>query len=117
MGRQPFVVVPNPDVPVEDQVWFFTAQAVSPGITAAEVWISLSVLTLLYGVLAVIEVGLITRFVRRGVTTGDHSPTPAGADPDRRPDPDREDEDRQSTRLNSSHANISYAVFCLKKKH
>src|SRR3712207_8403485 len=30
----------------------------------------------------------------------------------RRVDP----EDRKSTRLNSSHANISYAVFCLKKK-
>src|SRR3712207_7233852 len=27
-----------------------------------------------------------------------------------------EDGDRKSTRLNSSHANISYAVFCLKKK-
>src|SRR3712207_7353496 len=26
------------------------------------------------------------------------------------------EEDRKSTRLNSSHANISYAVFCLKKK-
>src|SRR3712207_7775610 len=26
-------------------------------------------------------------------------------------------EDRKSTRLNSSHANISYAVFCLKKKY
>src|SRR3712207_7608661 len=26
------------------------------------------------------------------------------------------DEDRKSTRLNSSHANISYAVFCLKKQ-
>src|SRR3712207_6964944 len=25
-------------------------------------------------------------------------------------------EDRKSTRLNSSHANISYAVFCLKKR-
>src|SRR3712207_9015305 len=31
--------------------------------------------------------------------------------PQRRPHPDR-----KSTRLNSSHANISYAVFCLKKK-
>src|SRR3712207_9556630 len=34
--------------------------------------------------------------------------------------PDRQavavDRDRKSTRLNSSHANISYAVFCLKKK-
>src|SRR3712207_8997479 len=35
---------------------------------------------------------------------GDHRPTPKHAD-------------RKSTRLNSSHANISYAVFCLKKKH
>src|SRR3712207_8223452 len=30
--------------------------------------------------------------------------------------PGRRGEDRKSTRLNSSHANISYAVFCLKKK-
>src|SRR3712207_7752339 len=28
----------------------------------------------------------------------------------------RDGRDRKSTRLNSSHANISYAVFCLKKK-
>src|SRR5438309_2910792 len=28
----------------------------------------------------------------------------------------RADEDRKSTRLNSSHSSISYAVFCLKKK-
>src|SRR3712207_8849102 len=42
----------------------------------------------------------------------------------RRVDPDveraatqaEETQDRKSTRLNSSHANISYAVFCLKKK-
>src|SRR3712207_7627976 len=37
-----------------------------------------------------------------------------------RPEPDDvhplRGEDRKSTRLNSSHANISYAVFCLKKK-
>src|SRR3712207_8180939 len=32
----------------------------------------------------------------------------AGAEP--------QEQDRKSTRLNSSHANISYAVFCLKKK-
>src|SRR3712207_8813332 len=31
-------------------------------------------------------------------------------------DPLRNAVDRKSTRLNSSHANISYAVFCLKKK-
>src|SRR5690606_40309464 len=29
---------------------------------------------------------------------------------------DRRDKDRKSTRLNSSHVKISYAVFCLKKK-
>src|SRR3712207_7925931 len=29
----------------------------------------------------------------------------------------RTERDRKSTRLNSSHANISYAVFCLKKKN
>src|SRR3712207_6849974 len=28
-----------------------------------------------------------------------------------------DDRDRKSTRLNSSHANISYAVFCLKKQY
>src|SRR3712207_7915745 len=28
-----------------------------------------------------------------------------------------DEKDRKSTRLNSSHANISYAVFCLKKKN
>src|SRR3712207_6939147 len=32
-------------------------------------------------------------------------------------DDEAEEEDRKSTRLNSSHANISYAVFCLKKKN
>src|SRR3712207_6898303 len=31
-------------------------------------------------------------------------------------DMERRVPDRKSTRLNSSHANISYAVFCLKKK-
>src|SRR3712207_8440599 len=32
-------------------------------------------------------------------------------------EPFTHDRDRKSTRLNSSHANISYAVFCLKKKN
>src|SRR2546427_2627843 len=34
----------------------------------------------------------------------------------RHPDRGRPDQDRKSTRLNSSHSQISYAVFCLKKK-
>src|SRR3712207_6992760 len=37
---------------------------------------------------------------------------PGGPHPQRRERPDR-----KSTRLNSSHANISYAVFCLKKNN
>src|SRR5438105_8606505 len=42
---------------------------------------------------------------------GDHSgPPPSGADAE------EERPDRKSTRLNSSHEWISYAVFCLKKK-
>src|SRR3989449_4045676 len=32
------------------------------------------------------------------------------------PEPERPCQDRKSTRLNSSHGYISYAVFCLKKK-
>src|SRR3712207_7610630 len=39
-----------------------------------------------------------------------------GVDRPRADETSRDDLDRKSTRLNSSHANISYAVFCLKKK-
>src|SRR5690348_18120626 len=43
------------------------------------------------------------------------APDPAqGHEPAR--DPERGRGDRKSTRLNSSHPSISYAVFCLKKK-
>src|SRR3712207_8137203 len=44
----------------------------------------------------------------------DGAASPPGA-PSLRPHP-ATTADRKSTRLNSSHANISYAVFCLKKK-
>src|SRR3712207_9400972 len=59
---------------------------------------------------------------------GTDTPTPTAQPPDRfHPPPGNSardgrllrvhaDPDRKSTRLNSSHANISYAVFCLKKK-
>src|SRR3712207_8312039 len=40
----------------------------------------------------------------------------AGGRPVRIVAPPSSKEDRKSTRLNSSHANISYAVFCLKQK-
>lgn len=64
MGRQPFVVAPNPSG--VDGVWMFTARAVS-GLTVGEVLTSLIALTLVYGVLGVLEVMLIRRFVRRGI--------------------------------------------------
>src|SRR3712207_8481327 len=49
-----------------------------------------------------------TAWVRRGLARG-----PGRTARSARGGPGR---DRKSTRLNSSHANISYAVFCLKKK-
>src|SRR3712207_7996852 len=44
-------------------------------------------------------------------------PSGAGAASKDPPHVQRPIRDRKSTRLNSSHANISYAVFCLKKKN
>src|SRR3712207_7399026 len=46
-------------------------------------------------------VGVVARGQQRALEPADAGPVVA---------------DRKSTRLNSSHANISYAVFCLKKK-
>src|SRR3712207_7514612 len=60
--------------------------------------------------------GQARRRLDRGPVAGDlHRPEDDVAQPalDGR---DGHREDRKSTRLNSSHANISYAVFCLKKK-
>jgi cytochrome d ubiquinol oxidase subunit I len=65
MGRQPFVVVPNPTG--VDGVFMYTAQAVSPGVSAGQVLTSLIALTAVYGVLAVIEVFLLVRYAKAGV--------------------------------------------------
>src|SRR3712207_8353605 len=46
----------------------------------------------------------------------DAPPASAGGASRTAPPGHRPELDRKSTRLNSSHANISYAVFCLKKK-
>src|SRR3712207_8785824 len=63
---------------------------------------------------------LVFRFSRsggRGVsTTRNRQREPARATSRRRGPRVRPSPDRKSTRLNSSHANIPYAVFCLKKK-
>src|SRR5476651_856462 len=50
----------------------------------------------------------------RSAPAGPAPTVPPGPRASRTPPPRRRD--RKSTRLNSSHANISYAVFCLKKK-
>ncbi|MET1075628.1 MAG: cytochrome ubiquinol oxidase subunit I [Umezawaea sp.] len=77
MGRQPFVVVPNPSG--VDGVWMFTAQAVSSS-TVGEVLTSLIVLTLVYGLLACVEVFLLRRYVRAGVAGVVPPPKPAESD-------------------------------------
>src|SRR3712207_7842160 len=73
-----------------------------------------------YGFLAVFAAGLALRRVERTRTSGEFEQVverviqeeagTAATHPELAPT------DRKSTRLNSSHANISYAVFCLKKK-
>src|SRR3712207_6542391 len=50
-----------------------------------------------------------------GQRDSQQQPLQAQLPPHRQKHPERQD--RKSTRLNSSHANISYAVFCLKKKN
>jgi cytochrome d ubiquinol oxidase subunit I len=67
MGRQPFVVAPNPDPSGIDQVFMFTAAAVSPGVSAGELLTSLVVLTAVYAVLLVVEVKLLVKYIRGGV--------------------------------------------------
>jgi cytochrome d ubiquinol oxidase subunit I len=74
MGRQPWVVFGL----------MTTAHGVSPGVSTTEAWISVITLTLLYAVLAVIEVGLILRFVKKGADPFEEPPDPTlrGSDDD-----------------------------------
>ncbi|MBG6218078.1 cytochrome d ubiquinol oxidase subunit I [Arthrobacter sp. CAN_A6] len=69
MGRQPFVVAPNPDPSGVDSVFMFTAAAVSPGVSLAELVVSLIALTGVYAVLLVVEVRLLVTYVRGGVAS------------------------------------------------
>ena len=72
MGRQPWAVFGL----------MTTASGVSPSVSTGEVLTSLIVFTLLYGVLAVVEVRLMLTYIRRGA-----DPRP-GADRRGRPDGD-----------------------------
>ncbi len=57
MGRQPWIVFGQ----------MLTAQGVSPVITSFDVLVSMVIFTLLYGVLAVIEMGLLIKTVKQGL--------------------------------------------------
>ena len=74
LGRQPWAVFGL----------MTTDQAVSPGVSATEMWISLLTLTAVYGVLAFVEVRLLLTYIRHGA-----EPLPAPAD-----DTDAQDDDR-----------------------
>ncbi|MDA8370828.1 MAG: cytochrome ubiquinol oxidase subunit I [Nocardiopsaceae bacterium] len=74
MGRQPWTVHGE----------LLTAASVSPGVSLGEVALSLSLFTAIYGVLAVVEAGLLWRYVKAG---------PAHLVPDRGDGADAEDAD------------------------
>src|SRR3712207_7744663 len=59
----------------------------------------------------------VLELVDHPVLNRKRQPKAAGAEGTEQKSPEAPKEDRKSTRLNSSHANISYAVFCLKKKN
>lgn len=88
MGRQPFVVAPNPTPGGVDGVFMFTAAAVSPGITGEEVIFSLAAFALVYGAILVVELRLLVKYVRGGVA----SAMPELVDPGDRAEP-RSDDD------------------------
>lgn len=69
LGRQPFVVAPNPTPGGIDGVFMFTAAAVSPGTTSGELLFSLISLGLIYLALLIVEVVLLVKYVRGGVVS------------------------------------------------
>ncbi len=81
LGRQPWVVAPNPTG--VDAVRMFTDAGISSNVSSGTLLFSLVVLTLVYGFLAVIEVGLLVRTVRNGPEGAMPAPVPADDDSDR----------------------------------
>ncbi|HZL03174.1 MAG TPA: cytochrome ubiquinol oxidase subunit I [Cellulomonas sp.] len=76
MGRQPWVVVPNPNPSGVDGVWLLTARGVSTVVSPTMVIISMSAFTLLYGVLAVVWFKLMHRYAVEGVAATERDPSP-----------------------------------------
>ncbi len=73
MGRQPWVVVPNP---TGDQMVRMTVQDGVSNNAAGTVLFSLGVFTLLYGALAVVWFYLMRRYVTEGPQEHDSEPAP-----------------------------------------
>ncbi|WP_028659506.1 cytochrome ubiquinol oxidase subunit I [Nocardioides insulae] len=67
MGRQPWVVFGL----------LTTENGVSPGVGAGEVWLSMGSFTALYAVLAVVEIGLLARVVKKGADPFVEPPEPS----------------------------------------
>ena len=86
IGRQPFVVAPNPDPSGIDGVFMFTAAAVSPGVTAGELLFSVIALSGVYAVLLVVELFLLVKYVRGGVASAMPELAPPSDDGDDRDD-------------------------------
>ncbi|MDT0167399.1 cytochrome ubiquinol oxidase subunit I [Actinotalea sp. AC32] len=76
MGRQPWVVVPNPNPSGVDGVWMLTARGVSSAVPAWMILASLVGFTLLYGVLAVVWYRLMHRYAVQGVAESEKDPSP-----------------------------------------
>jgi cytochrome d ubiquinol oxidase subunit I len=74
MGRQPWIVAPNPTG--VDAVRMFTSAGVSGNLSTATLLFSAIVFTVVYGVLAFIEIGLLVRTIRRGPEAAMPSPAP-----------------------------------------
>ncbi|WP_421734315.1 cytochrome ubiquinol oxidase subunit I [Cellulomonas sp.] len=82
MGRQPWVVAPNPNPSGVDGVWLLTARGVSTVTSAGTILTSLIAFTLLYGVLAVFWYRLMHRYTIEGVADTEHDPSPDNPDND-----------------------------------
>ncbi|EYR62332.1 cytochrome BD ubiquinol oxidase subunit I [Actinotalea ferrariae CF5-4] len=76
MGRQPWVVAPNPNPSGVDGVWMLTATGVSTSVPAGMVLTSMIGFTLLYAVLAVLWFRLMVRYAVEGVAATETDPSP-----------------------------------------
>jgi cytochrome d ubiquinol oxidase subunit I len=82
-GRQPWIV----------QGLMTTSQGASPSVTAADIWISLSVFVVLYAVLGVADAYLMIRYGRRDLELDDHPTDQPAVGSSGHPGPDSEDRD------------------------